>query len=196
MQPFEKQDPAHNPQLRDPCPLRKLGSPVVWTAEEEKRIDWIFSRYPTRQAAVLPLLWMVQEKHGWIPEEAIPQIAERCGVAPSHVYGVVSFYTMYNREPKGRYHLQVCTNLSCQLMGAEHLLDCLRKKLGIDLKQTTADGLFSLDEVECLAACEMAPMVQVNDEFVGPLDDAKTDALLARLRAGAPASGGNGKGAR
>jgi NADH-quinone oxidoreductase E subunit len=139
---------------------------------------------------------MVQEKLGWIPEEAIPQIAERCEVSPSHVYGVVSFYTMYNREPKGRYHLQVCTNLSCQLMGAEHVLDCLRRKLGIDLKQTTADRLFSLDEVECLAACEMAPMVQVNDAFVGPLDEAGIDELLARLRAEGPATGGNGRAPR
>ncbi len=185
MQPFEKPDPAHNPQLRDPCPLRRMGTPVTFSEEEEKQASWLFTRYPTKQAAILPLLWMIQEKHGWIPEEAVALVAGRCDVPPSHVYGVVSFYTMFNREPKGRFHLQICSNLSCQLMGAEHLIDCLRRKLGIDFKETTQDGLFSLDEVECLAACEMAPVIQVNDRFVGPLDEEKLDRLLDELRAGA-----------
>lgn len=182
MQPFEKPDPAHNPQMREPCPIEMLGRPFSFTAEEQKEIDWLFTRYPTKQAACLPILWLVQTRLGWIPAESIPVIAERCEVSDSHVYSVVSFYTMYNRAPVGRYHLQLCTNLSCQLMGSEHLLDCLRRKLGIELGQTTADGLFTLSEVECLAACEMAPMIQVNEDFVGPLDEKGLDALLSKLR--------------
>jgi NADH-quinone oxidoreductase E subunit len=182
MQPFEKPDPAHNPLLRDPCPMRKQGAPVVFSEEEEKRIEWLFTRYPTKMAVCLPLLWLVQGKYGWIPEEAIEVVASRCEVPLSHVYSVVSFYTMFNRAPVGRYTLQLCTNLSCQLMGAEHLLDCLRARLGIELGETTPDGLFTLSEVECLAACEMAPMVQVNEEFIGPLDEKGLDAMLGRLR--------------
>ena len=182
MQPFEKSDPASNPQGRVPCELKLLGAPITLTAEEEARVAWLFTRYPTRQAAVLPILWMIQEKIGWVPEEAITLVAERCRVPVSHVYGVVSFYTMYNRAPIGAYHLQVCTNLSCQILGAGHVLDCLRRRLGIELGGTTEDGMFSLSEVECLAACEMAPVVQVNDDLVGPLDEGGIDRLLARLR--------------
>jgi NADH-quinone oxidoreductase E subunit len=183
MQPFEKSDPAHNPQLRDPCPLKKLGRPITFSEEEEKRIAALFPRYPTKEAVIIPLLWIIQEKHGWIPEEAIGLVAERCGVAPSHVYGVVSFYTMFHRAPVGRFCLQVCMNLTCQMMGAEALVDCLKRKLEVDLNETTPDGLFTIEEVECLAACEMAPVVRVNDEFVGPLDEKGVDALLAKLRA-------------
>jgi NADH-quinone oxidoreductase E subunit len=155
--------------------------------EEEARVSWLFSRYPTRQAAILPILWMLQEKIGWIPEEAIHLVAERCRVPSSHVYGIVSFYTMYNREPVGRFHIQVCTNLSCQLLGSEHVLDCLRRRLGVDLGGTTPDGLFTLSEVECLAACEMAPAAQLNDDFIGPLDERGVDALIIRLKAEAAA---------
>lgn len=164
--------------------MRKQGGPVVFSPEEEKKIAWLFTRYPTKTAVCIPLLWMVQEKYGWVPEEAVEVIARYCNVPPSHVYSVVSFYTMFNRAPIGKAHLQLCTNLSCQLMGSEHMLDCLRKKLGIELGQTTPDGMFTLSEVECLAACEMAPMIQVNDEFVGPLDEKGLDDLLGRLRAG------------
>jgi NADH-quinone oxidoreductase E subunit len=182
MQPFERPDPAHNPVQRDPCPLKKLGAPVAFSPEEDREVARLLTRYPTRQAAILPILWMIQEKLGWIPEEAVALVAARCEVPVSHVYGVVSFYTMFNRAPVGRYHLQICTNVSCQLLGAEHLLECLKKRLAIDLKETTADGVFTLNEVECLAACEMAPMIQVNEEFVGPLDETGLDAMLQRLR--------------
>ncbi len=187
MQPFEKSDPARNPQLRDPCELRRNGGAIAFTAAEEAAIERLIEQYPTRRAAVLPLLWMIQEKAGWIPQEAIGIVADRCGVAPSHVYGVVSFYTMYKRAPMGKYSLQVCTNLSCQLMGAQHVLDCLKRRLGIGPGETTPDGMFSLEEVECLAACEMAPVIQVSgEEYVGPIDEKGVDALLARLRAGEP----------
>lgn len=163
--------------------MAKLGKPVEFSADEEKKIEWLFSRYPTKEAATIPLLWLVQKKYGWVPEEAVEIVAERCEVAPSHVFGVVSFYTMFHRAPVGRYCLQVCTNLSCQLMGAEPLVDCLRRKLGIDVNETTSDGLFTIQEVECLAACEMAPVIRMNEEYIGPLDEAGVDQLLAKLRA-------------
>lgn len=180
MQPFSP--PAEDLRLREACHLESAGRPTEFSPAVRAEFEAVQRRYPTRQASVLPALWLAQREYGWISRETIEYVAGLCDMAPSHVYGVVSFYTMFNRTPRGRYHLQLCTNLSCQLLGAEHILDCLRRKLGIELGETTEDRLFSLDEVECLAACEMAPMVQVNDEFTGPLTPASAEALVDRLR--------------
>jgi NADH-quinone oxidoreductase E subunit len=180
MQPFET--PNADPTLRDPCRLRKMGRPVEFPPQVQAEIEALFGRYPTRRAAVLPILWIAQRELGWISTEVIEYVARLCELPPSNVYGVVSFYTMYNRSPKGKYVLQLCTNLSCQLRGAEHILDCLREKLGIGPGETTSDGLFSLEEVECLAACEMAPMIQVNEDYEGPLTVESARALVDRLR--------------
>lgn len=182
MQPFET--PAEDLAKREACHLRSMGHPVEFSAEGKSELEALFKRYPTRRAALLPALWIAQREFGWVSTEVIEYVASLLELPPSHVYGVVSFYTMYNRAPKGKYHLQLCTNLSCQLLGAEHILDCLRRRLGIDLGETTDDELFSLDEVECLAACEMGPVIQVNDEFLGPVTETSTEALLDRLRAG------------
>jgi NADH-quinone oxidoreductase E subunit len=181
MQPFAP--PNEDLRLREACPVESMGRPVEFTPAMLAELERIQRRYPTRQASVLPALWLAQEAFGWISREVIECVARLCDLPPSHVYGVVSFYTMFNRSPKGRYHVQLCTNLTCQLRGAEHVLECLRRKLGIELGQTSEDGLFSLDEVECLAACEMAPMAQVNDDFVGPLSEESVARLVDRLRA-------------
>lgn len=180
MQPFAP--PIEDLRQREACRLESLGRPFEFSAEARAEVERLFTRYPERRAALLPVLWMVQRELGWIPREAVEAVAPLCQVPVSHVYGVVSFYTMFNRAPKGKYHLQLCTNLSCQLLGAEHILECLRRKLGCELGQTTPDRLFTLDEVECLAACEMAPMIQVNDQFIGPLTAKSAEELVDRLR--------------
>jgi NADH dehydrogenase (ubiquinone) flavoprotein 2 len=180
MQPFAP--PAEDLRQREACHLESMGGPARFSPESLAELEETQKRYPTLQASLLPALWIAQREFGWISREVIEEVARLCQVPPSHVYGVVSFYTMYNRSPRGKYHLQLCTNLSCQLRGTEHILDCLRTKLGIDLGETTADRLFTLEEVECLAACEMAPVLQVNDEFIGPMTVESTEALLEKLR--------------
>jgi NADH-quinone oxidoreductase E subunit len=181
MQPFSA--PEEDLRRREACRLESQGQPVEFSREMLERMEQVCARYPERQAAVLPVLWMAQKEFGWISSEVIIEVARLCSTTPAQVYGVVSFYTMFNRSPKGKYHLQLCTNLSCQVRGAEHILSCLQQKLGLELGGTTADGLFSLDEVECLAACEMAPVLQLNEEFVGPVTEESVQALCDRLRA-------------
>jgi NADH-quinone oxidoreductase subunit E len=115
----------------------------------------VLGRYPTRQAALLPTLWMAQREFGWISDEVEDYVARL-------MRAVVSFYTMFYRKPMGRWHLEVCTNLPCRLRGAEQIVDCISRKLGIGPGETTGDGKFSLTEVECLASCGTAPMMQLN----------------------------------
>lgn len=159
-----------------------MGEEVAFTREEMTEVEQILGRYPTKMAALLPLLWKAQYKWGWISTEVIEYIASLLELPVSHVYGVVSFYTMYNREPVGTYRIELCTNISCQLKGSEHILDCLRERLGIELGETTPDGLFTLSEAECLAACEMAPMLQVGLDFHGPLTPESVNNLIDALK--------------
>jgi NADH-quinone oxidoreductase E subunit len=180
MQPYVK--PAENIAARRACQVESMGHPVEFTVENRRAFEHLLTRYPTKQAAVLPTLWLCQEQFGWISTEVIEYVSELLELHPSHVYGVVSFYTMFYRKPMGKYHVQLCTNVSCMLLGGGSILDSLREKLGIDLEETTADGLFSLSEVECLAACEMAPMAQVNDEFHGPLTPERVNLLIDSLK--------------
>ena len=142
-------------------------------------------RYPTRQAALIPTLWMAQREFGWISPEAEQYVARLLDLPAAHVHGVVTFYTMFHREPVGRYTLDVCANLSCRLRGADEIVDCLRKRLGIEPGQTTADGKFTLHTVECLAACGSAPMLQLNqDGFCENLTVEATLKLIEELAAG------------
>ncbi len=180
MQPFAP--PAENLLEREACHVESMGAPAEFPPEILRELERIQGRYPTKQASVLPALWLAQRHFGWISREVIEAVARLCQMPPSHVYGIVSFYTMFNRTPKGKYQLQLCTNLSCQLRGAEHILDCLRRKLGLELGQTSPDRLFSLDEVECLAACEMAPVLQCNEDFIGPMTPEGVESLIDRLR--------------
>ena len=141
---------------------------------------------PDRQAsAVLPLLWIAQEQHGgWLPRAAMDHVAQLLEMAPIRVYEVATFYTMFNLRPVGRYLLQACTTTPCWLRGSDAVVQACRSKLGIDVGSTTADGLFTLVEVECLGACVNAPILQVNDDFYEDLDAPATEALLEALRAG------------
>ena len=181
MQPWAKPE-SQLIEERNACHVESMGQAVEFSESEMADVEHILSRYPTKMAALLPLLWKAQYKWGWISTEIITYIAKLLELPESHVYGVVSFYTMYNRKPVGKYHLELCTNISCQLRGSEHILDCLREKLGIDLGETTADGMFTLTEAECLAACEMAPMMQIGLDFHGPLTPESATQLIDRLK--------------
>lgn len=151
-----------------------------------ERVDRIVARYPRRLAAMLPVLWVVQEERGWISPGAMEWVAERLGTSPAKVQAVVSFYTMFDDRPVGKYKLQVCRTLSCELMGARRIVDHLRERLGIEPGETTADGTFTLQEVECLASCGTAPMMQCNLKFYEHLTPERVDALLAELRSREP----------
>ena len=151
--------------------------------ETEKAIDELLQRYPVKEAALIPALHMVQDDVGWMPVEAMDWVADRLDLPRARVYGVTSFYTMFRREQTGRHRIEICTNLSCSLMGAEHLRDHLCKKLGIEPGQTTADGRFTVSEVECLGSCGTAPVMMVDDEYFENLDPDKVDKIIAGLDA-------------
>ncbi len=158
----------------------------AFTAENRAECDRIIAKYPQgRQAsAVLPLLYVAQRQEGWVPRAAMDEIAAILDMAPIRVYEVATFYTMFNLQPVGKYHIQVCRTTPCWLRGADQMSETCKKKLGIGLKETTKDGLFSLVEVECLGACANAPVVQVNDDFYEDLDPKKLEWLLDELAAG------------
>jgi len=161
----------------------------AFTAENLERAKAHIAKYPPgRQAsAVLPLLWIAQEQHGgWLPRAAMDHVARLLEMAPIRVYEVATFYTMFNLRPVGRYLLQVCTTTPCWLRGSDAVVEACEGKLGIGVGGTTADGLFTLVEVECLGACVNAPILQVNDDFYEDLDRRTTEALLDAFREGKP----------
>ena len=146
-----------------------------------RKIDEVVARYPKKEAALLPVLHLLQNEVGCIGPEEEKFVAGLLGLKPMKVREVVTFYTMISRRPLGRYHIQVCSNLSCTLLGAETLLDYLQKKLGIGVGETSADRKFTLSAVECLGACELAPCLMVNFEYYGQLDRNKIDEILTGL---------------
>jgi NADH-quinone oxidoreductase E subunit len=166
--------------------LEDEGPPFAYTPENRARFDEIVQRYPPdrRRSAVLPALYLAQKQQGYITANAIRHVAEVLGITRADVEDVVSFYTMFYRRPVGRFVLQVCRTLSCALNGAERVTEALTEKLGIAPGQTDADATFTLVEVECLGACDRAPVVMVNDawhECLRPEDAAKlVDDLRAR----------------
>lgn len=145
------------------------------------KFDQIVTRYPVRRAAVMPTLWLAQQEFGWISPEVSEYIAGLLELPPAWVASVASFYTMYYKKPMGTFHVQVCTNLSCSLVGSDHIVTCLKKRLGIGVGETTADGTFSLSEAECLGSCGTAPMMQINDEFWENLTPERTLEIVDRL---------------
>jgi len=153
-----------------------------FSEQTKKRIKEIISRYPKKEASLLPVLHLTQQELGYIPAEAERSVAEMLGVKPIRVREAVTFYTLLYREKMGKYHIQVCSNLSCSLLGAEKLIDYLKEKLKIEPGETTADGKFSLSTVECLGACEEAPCMQINFDYFGNLDKKKIDSILADLK--------------
>lgn len=155
---------------------------AAFSEETRRELDRIVSRYPDREAAILPALYLAQREFGYVSDEAIACVAGLIGVTTARVEGVATFYTMYNRKPVGKYHVQICRNLSCSLMGAEHLIDRVSKKLGIKPGETTADGRITLTKVECLGSCGTAPVMQVNDDYYENLTEDSIDRILDGLR--------------
>ena len=144
----------------------------------------IISRYPRAKSALVPLLHLAQEQDGWVTDEAMEHIAQLVGVAPAEVVGTCSFYEMFKREPVGRYLVNVCTNISCLLVGGVELLEHAEETLGIQAGSTTADGMFSLEDVECIAACTEAPCLQVNYRYGHRISFEQFDTMIDDLRAG------------
>ncbi len=154
---------------------------VTFDATMDARIAELRQRYPTSRAALLPVLWLCQERYGWISPGVIRAVAERLGESPAFVEGVVTFYTMYQTAPPARYVLKVCTTLSCAWTGARELVAHLKERLGIGFGETTPDGTFQLVGVQCLGACGRAPVIQINDDYYEDLDVARLDAILDEL---------------
>jgi NADH-quinone oxidoreductase E subunit len=155
---------------------------VEFSPETLKKFEETVSRYPKKEAAMLPVLYLAQQEFGYLSPEAIDYVAKLMDQSPARVHGVVSFYTMYNMKPIGRHHIQVCRTLSCALGGAEKITEFIKKKLAIELGQTTADGRFTLSEVECLASCGTAPMMQINDDYYENLNEEKVTDILDSLK--------------
>lgn len=148
-----------------------------------EKIEEAAARYPDQRSAIMPALLIAQKEHGHLPGLVLEEVADILGVERIWVYELATFYTLFRTEPVGVFHLQLCDNLSCMLCGSEDLLRHLEAVLEIKKGGTTLDGLFTLSTVECLGACEMAPVMQVGDDYHGGLDIARIDALLERLRA-------------
>lgn len=155
----------------------------LFDENELREANNILSQFPDKMSGTLPLLWMLQEKFGWISKESMEYVGQLCEVPYDHVLGVVTFYTMYNQKPVGKVHLQICTNVSCMLRGADRIYDHISDKYHIKNKETTEDGNFTIERVECLGSCATAPMMQVNNkEFYENLDINRIDELLEQLK--------------
>jgi NADH-quinone oxidoreductase E subunit len=165
--------------------LEDEGPPFEYTAENRARFDEIVTRYPPdrRRSAVLPALYLAQYQQGYITANVIRHVAGLLGITRADVEDVVSFYTMFYTRPVGKFVLQVCRTLSCALNGAERVTEELQAKLGIHPGQTDPDGTFTLIEVECLGACDRAPVVMVNDAWHECLTPEAASSLIDRLRA-------------
>jgi NADH-quinone oxidoreductase subunit E len=149
-----------------------------------ERFRRIVERYPTKESALMPAMWIVQDQEGHIPPAAIDWLVEQLGVSHARVWELISFYTMFRSEPQAEYVLQVCHNISCHILGARGVLDHLQERLGIRIGETTPDGKFALEGVECLAACGMGPAMQLGKHFYEKLTPAKIDTILESLRRG------------
>ncbi len=144
----------------------------------------IISRYPVAKSATIPLLHLAQEQDGFVADDAMEHIAELVGITPAQVLGTCSFYEMFKREPVGTYLVNVCTNISCQIMGGEELLHHVEQTLGVKAGDTTSDGVFTVEDVECIAACTEAPCLQVNYRYFHRIGLDEVDVLIEDLRAG------------
>jgi NADH-quinone oxidoreductase E subunit len=145
-------------------------------------IERSLARYPNKRSAVLPVLWALQSEKGWLSPAALRHAARVVELPESEIFGIATFYTMFNLQPVGRHHLQVCMTLSCSLMGSDALFRHLENKLGVSHGETTSDGRFTLRRVECLAACGGGPCMQVNFDYHENLDAAEVDRLLETLK--------------
>ncbi len=155
----------------------------VFTAERKKQLDDLLKGYPTKRAALLPALWMVQEARGWISDQSMAEVAQVLDLTPAYVKGVVTFYTMYHQHPVGKHFVQVCTTTPCNLCGAEDVVQALLQHTGCkELGSTSPDGRFTVIEVECLGACGFATPVMIGDDFLESVTPDRVPDLLKRYR--------------
>ncbi len=167
------------------APIQPGG--FAFTSDNAEAVKAVIAKYPKgwRESAVMPMLDLAQRQNdGWLPRAAMETVARMLEMPPIRVYEVATFYTMYNLEPVGKNHVQICTNLPCWLRGSDAIVGACRKTLGIEMGMTTKDGLFTLSEAECLGACVNAPMMQIGDDYYEDLDSDSTEAILEKLKAG------------
>ena len=163
--------------------VERRSEPYLTDEIKHELQNTYFPRYPNRRAVLLPALHAVQHKYNWIPTQALEEVADFLGLAPAEVMDTATFYEEYWLKPKGQYLIQVCRSLSCEVCQSQALTDHCKKKLGIELGETTADGRFTLVELECLGTCEFAPAALVNDVLCEDMTPEKLDALLEKLPA-------------
>jgi NADH-quinone oxidoreductase E subunit len=155
----------------------------VFVGDERRRLDAILAKYPTKAGALLPALWMIQEKHGWISPAGMAEAAEVLGLTAAYVKGVVTFYTMYHQHPVGKHFVQVCTTTPCNVCGAERVVAAFLKATGARRPgETSPDGQWTVVEAECLGACGFATPVMINDDVVEGVTPESVPALVARYR--------------
>lgn len=153
----------------------------VFTGERKRELEEILKRYPTKRAALLPALWMVQREHGWISDRAMAEVAEVLGLTPAYVKGVVTFYTMYHQHPVGKHFIQVCTTTPCNLCGAERVVEAFLQHTGCgELGATSPDGKYTVVEVECLGACGFATPVLIGEDFIEGVTPEQVPDLLRK----------------
>lgn len=166
------------------------GASGISDDDLRRELEEIVTEYPERRAGALMCLHRVQQHRGLLSPPSQILVGEVLGISPAHVRELVTFYTLFMEENPGQFHLQLCRTLSCQLRGARELTQCIRRKLGINPGEITPDGRFRLTEVECLGACDTAPVIQVNDDYFDGLDVEKLERMLEELGQRLPATGG------
>ena len=155
----------------------------VFVAARRQQLDTLLTRYPTKMAALLPALWMVQEDRGWVSEAAMTEVAQLLELTPAYVKGVVTFYTMYHQHPVGRHFVQICTTSPCLCTGADKVVDAFLEHTGCgELGLTSSDGKYTVIEVECLGACGFATPVQINADVIESVTPDMVPAILRGLR--------------
>lgn len=152
-----------------------------FSEENNLKIEKILLKYPGKKPAVMPLLYLAQEQHGWVSVEVMREVASKLEMDEEEVLGVATFYTMFYKKPMGKYHLQVCTNVSCMLRGGYEILDAVKNKIGLVEGDVTADQKFSIEEVECMGSCGTAPMIAVNEDYFENLSIEETEKIIDSL---------------
>jgi len=153
-----------------------------FSEENLEKIKQEFKKYPVKKPVVMKALYLGQEQNGYISGEVIQEVATLLEITPEEVLGVVTFYTMYHQKPMGKFHVQVCTNVSCMLRGGYEIWDQVKERLGIDNMEVTDDSRFSLEEVECMGSCGTAPMIAVNEDYYENLSKEKVEEILDSLK--------------
>ncbi len=155
----------------------------TFSDQSEKRFQKLMTMFPDKRSVILPALYLLQKDRGFVDTEGMEYIAKRIGdpVAVSHVFGVATFYTMYNKKPVGKHHVQICANISCYIMGSDSITKKFCDKIGIEKGKTSADKKYTVDEVQCLGACGYGPMAQINDRYYENLTPEKVEEILKGL---------------